>query len=93
MTKQVWKFKLQMDDYIANDVVASVVMPRGAEVIAAASQDEWICLWALVDVGNEPESRRFVIYGTGHDIVRLNLKHVSTFQVRSLVFHVFEVLP
>ncbi|MBE3040292.1 MAG: hypothetical protein IMZ62_15960 [Chloroflexi bacterium] len=93
MTKQIWKFALQPDDYIANGIGGSVVMPRGAKVIHSDAKDGRICLWALVNVGNESETRRFVIYGTGHDIEQDNLEHISTFQVGGLVFHVFEVTP
>lgn len=93
MTKQIWKFALQADAYIAAGVVGSIVMPEGSKVIHSGAQDGMVRLWAVVVVGNAPETRKFVIYGTGHDIERDDLEHISTFQKGGLVFHVFEVKP
>jgi hypothetical protein len=93
MSEQIWKFKLQTTGYISNGVVSSIAIPIGAKVIAAGVKDNWVCLWALVDIGNDVGLRRFVIYGTGHDIEHENIAHVDSFQSGSLVFHVFEVLP
>lgn len=53
-------------------------------------------LWALVDPSESTERRRFVVYGTGHDIPEENIRHltfVDTFMLENgdLVFHLFAV--
>jgi len=90
---QVWKFPLQDDGFIANGVPGSIGMPSGSRVIHAGVQDGMICLWAIVPVGAQPVKRKFVVYGTGHDIERNDLDHIATFQSRELVFHIFEEKP
>lgn len=68
-------------------------MPIGAQVLSIREQGEEICLWALVNPDAPKEKRRFVSFGTGHDVPAVALQFHGTAHLRggSLVFHVFEV--
>lgn len=84
--KTIWKFPLQPE--------CTLDMPKGAEVLSVCKQSDEICLWALVDPSAEKEQRRFVGFGTGHDVPDRPMKFIGTAHLHggSLVFHVFELL-
>lgn len=84
--KQVWKFPLFMGS-------GNIEMPVGAEILHVAEQNGQMCLWALVDPHALSEGRRFMVIGTGHEIVEPVLRHIGTALMfgGSLVFHAFEV--
>jgi hypothetical protein len=68
-----------------------VAMPRFAQILHVGSQDDGPVLWALVDQAQEPEGRRFFIYGTGHPIAEEGLRYTGSCQTESgFVWHVFE---
>lgn len=84
--KTIWKFPL------APDCVLD--MPIGAKVLTVQMQGDAVMLWALVDALAPKEQRRFLVYGTGHEILDAGaLTYVATFQMGGgvLVFHAFEV--
>lgn len=87
--KTIYKYPLKVDDY------QTVIMPRGAQILTVQAQREKPCIWALVDIDNEPEKRYFRMAGTGHIINSKDkfLRYIGTFQVMrgDLVFHVFEI--
>lgn len=82
--KTTWKFTLQPE--------CSIEMPVGSEILSVREQKETICLWALVDPSAPKETRRFVAFGTGHDIPDESLSFVGTAHLQggALVFHIFE---
>ena len=84
----VYKYPLAWSDE------ASVMMPRGARVLAAQPQGSELFVWALVRPGLPLVERRFRIAGTGHPIEGV-VEHISTIQMQegALVFHVFERDP
>lgn len=68
-----------------------VRMPKGAEVLSIQFQRDALCLWALINVGAEMETRRFRVIGTGwHDIKVDRSDYIATVQDGNLVWHIFE---
>jgi len=85
--KAVWKFEIPRDGVI--------VMPFGAEVLQVREQIENVCLWALVDPDErQMETRRFILFGTGHPIPSAPMKYHGTAHLKGgmLVMHVFELV-
>ena len=85
--KSIWKYVLQPE--------CTIEMPGGAQVLAVREQGQDICLWALVDPSAEKVERRFVGFGTGHDVPDQSMAFLGTAHLAggALVFHVFELLP
>lgn len=72
---------------------ATVSMPRGATVLTIQAQRDVPCIWAEVDTTQPLEDRRFIIFGTGHEMpADASLTYLGTFQLDggALVFHVYE---
>lgn len=83
--KRVFKYVLSPDCVIE--------MPSGSRVLTVQVQHETPCIWALCEDKNALDSRRFMIFGTGHEMPEdLNLGYIGTFQLAGgkFVFHVFE---
>lgn len=83
--KTIWKYTLQPD--------ITLEMPVGAEVLSVREQGDEICMWALVEPDAEKEERRFMGFGTGHDVPGGILKKfIGTAHLHGgrMVFHVFE---
>lgn len=71
--------------------VTEIELPKNAEILTVGSQGSDIFLWAKVDPQAEKETRRFVGFGTGHDIPdQLQLAFIGTVFFGELVFHIFE---
>jgi len=87
MTKVVWKYPVPLGPSL------SFKMPRGAEVLDVARQHGDVQLWALVDPGEEMETRTFMWLGTGHVTDVPVTRHAGTIMVDdgAFVFHLFEV--
>lgn len=70
----------------------SISMPKGAKVLCVQVQRDVPCLWAIVDLANEVNLRRFRIWGTGHPVDESDLRYIGTFQLNEggFVGHVFE---
>lgn len=85
--KTVYKYPLDFEDY------SIVTLPLGYQLLKVIIQNGNPVLYALIDT-NENRFRgvRFRIAGTGHPIDEDNLEYVSTFEMGSLVFHVFHLL-
>ena len=84
--KVIWKYHLAHH-------LASIPMPKGAEILTVQQQDNFLYLWAAVDPHQELEPRRFMIHGTGvagRGIQREN--YIGTVQVHggNYVWHIFE---
>jgi hypothetical protein len=82
--KTIFKYKLETTG------IQTISMPIGAGIVHTALQGENICIWAIVNDGNDLEMRIFHIFGTGHPITGGDLKYISTVHVGALVFHIFE---
>lgn len=83
--KTVWKYALESTNQ-------TIDMPAGAKILTVQSQYESPVIWALVEPEMPTESRKFVVYGTGHPAPEAG-QYLGTFQIEKgrLVFHVFEV--
>lgn len=84
--KSIWKFQLPVTDDI------QLELPKDAQILSVQVQNEIPCIWALVDVNAEKETRNFKIFGTGHKVCSENLVFIGTFQMLGggLIFHLFE---
>lgn len=83
---QVWKFVLQPE--------CEIEMPAEAQILSVGSQGDDICLWVRVDPAAPKEKRKFIGFGTGHDIPdELDLFFMGTAFLNggNLVFHLFEL--
>ena len=68
-------------------------LPLNSEILSVKEQLGDICIWVKVDLEESTlESRKFIIYGTGHKIDKDNLKFIDTVLLfsGSFVLHVFE---
>lgn len=81
--KAIYKYPLEIRN------CSEIEMPQDAVILSAQVQGSTICIWALVDPEAAPQSRVFSVYGTGHPIETPGL-FLSTVQIGSLVFHIFE---
>jgi hypothetical protein len=88
----IWKFPLgpSLDDI-------RISMPKGAKVLSVQAQHDAPMVWAIVQPDADKETRRFVVFGTGHPIAHHDIdvvasRFVGTFQMSggALVFHLFE---
>lgn len=68
-----------------------ILMPEDAKVLSCQIQDGDICLWVAVEPLKKSVKRLFEIVGTGHEMTLENKRYISTVQMGSLVWHVFEV--
>lgn len=84
----IWKFEVPIDDYF------SISMPTGADILSFQCQGSQPVIWAVVDPNAEKEERRFMMRGTGHDIITApeDRKYIGTAQMGPLVWHLFELL-
>jgi len=82
--KKIYKYKI-------SPVNSAFKMHKNAKLLCLKMQQGTPCLWALIDTDETYELRKFVIFGTGHEVVNAG-KYVGTFLTEndSLVFHVFE---
>lgn len=82
----IWKFPLKMVDS------QTVSMPEGSLILTVQTQNGRPCLWALVEEGeSEKEDRIIYTQGTGGPFADdpEDLAYVGTYQLPTLVFHVF----
>ena len=84
--KAIWKFEVPIEYKF------SLSMPRGAEIIAFQTQRYMACIWAIVTTEEEKlEERKFVIYGTGHELRPNPGRYIGTIQNGGYVWHLFEI--
>ena len=83
--KTIWKYTLEPE--------TEIELPVLCKILKVDSQHGRAVMWAFVDPGVEREKRKFVVYGTGHDMPDNPGVYIGTFQLKGgdLVFHVFEV--
>ena len=82
---KVFKYPVPVNDYFFLDI------PRGAKILTVQVQNGEPQIWALVNPENPIKTRNFCLAGTGDSINERNLIHIGTFQIRSLVWHLFEI--
>ena len=80
----IWKFHLTVTDE------QELRMPQGAKPLSVQVQQEYPCLWALVDPAAPIVAYTVKTYGTGQP-GEFSGSFVGTYQLHegSLVFHVF----
>ena len=85
--KTIWKFHLIVETN------QRFTIPRGARFLSVQGQHDEIVMWWLVDPRQPPESRRFSVYGTGHDMPDNPGAYLGTVQTDGggFVWHAFEV--
>lgn len=85
----VWKYPLNAVEH------QYLELPKGADILTVQTQGEGPQLWALVnpDPDIPKETRHIHIMATGEQKPSYywsGLSYIATFQIMSLVFHVFE---
>jgi hypothetical protein len=84
MSKVIWKFPVNFGGVVS--------MPAGASILTCQLQGSMPVLWAEVDPNNSlKDNREFSVIPTGGTVPDRGA-YINTFQVGSLVFHVYEVL-
>jgi hypothetical protein len=82
--RAIWKFQLTAMD---------VPMPFDAEICTFQYQAGVPCIWAIVDPDVMSTTRRFRIFGTGHELPAAEeCYYVGTAQEGQFVWHLFELL-
>ena len=84
--KTVYKYPLDITDE------QTVWLPKDAEILKIADQQDRLCLWALVEKDAPTYQKIIRVHGTGHNVADEGLKHLDTVLMGSLVWHVFEVI-
>lgn len=86
--KKIYKYDIPiLDDFYLD-------LPIQAKILSFQIQDETPVIWALVDPTNDPETRRFSVWGTGEVIDLKNSDiYIGTAQKKhGFVWHLFEVM-
>ncbi len=83
----VWKYPLSepCDEF-------TIEAPLNAQWLDVKLQDGKPVMWALVNPQNALCRFKFIWRGTGQIIGSDSLRHVGTFQMGPLVWHIFEML-
>lgn len=71
----------------------SLSLPTNAEILAVQIQYDLPCIWAVVEIKDEVETRWFKVIGTGHKHKEIEAdKYIGTFQLLNGAFvgHLFE---
>ena len=80
-------FKYPLAGWITNH---KVEMPKGARIRHVGIQQNQVTMWAEVDPDEAPETRNFVIRGTGQEIGEMEV-YLGTVCARLYVWHLFEM--
>lgn len=89
MKQTIWKLEL------SGITKQKLMLPIGAKILTVQVQNNCPCIWFLCNPENDKEERFLEVYGTGHDIqlhTEIDRYYLATFQIGSLVFHVFEII-
>lgn len=86
MPSQIWKFPMHTPDRL-------IEMPEWAIVLHFGMQGSVWTFWAEVDADPSVRkvTRRFRVYGTGHDLPEDGGSYIGTAQHEGFVWHLFEV--
>ena len=87
--KTVYKYKVF--DPIAGAFSGGLLQMHPGPILKVDSQNDSVCLWALIDTEKPSVPRRFCLVGTGHEVPP-GCDYIGTAQVYGgeLVLHVFE---
>jgi hypothetical protein len=80
----IWKYELSITDR------QNIQLPVGAQILSVQMQNGNCCMWVMCNSEAPLETRRFAMYGTGHELPQFPGKYITTFQFDILVFHLFE---
>ena len=80
----IHKFELEITD------VQTIGMRADAKILHVDNQNGTLCIWALLSTSDVITERRFYIFGTGHQVPRIGLKHIGSVLMDEFVWHVFE---
>lgn len=84
--KVIYKYEL----FTKNLEFHELALPKGTEILRVGMQHSVVTLWALIDPDEGVwEVRRFVRYGTGHEVHGVNL-YIGTVFDGPFVWHIFE---
>jgi len=81
MSKQIWKYQLQITD----EQIISV--PAGSRPISVAEQNGKLCMWAIVG-SNRSAKMRIQVVGTGNPMPDVG-DYIGTVVMGKFVWHVF----
>ena len=87
--RTIWKYEL--------GPITTIELPVGAKILNVRAQNGKVMLWAEVetDESRGREARKFVAYGTGHQLPddMSSHKYIGTVVgvVGDMVFHIYEV--
>ena len=86
--EKIFKYPIEITDK------QSILMPKGAKILAVQVQNGNPCIWAMINPDTTVEEVAIRVHGTGHPIYdSSNLEYIGTFQSiygGNLVFHVFK---
>lgn len=83
--RHIWKWPLVVTDR------QELLVPAGARLLAVQAQYGELCLWAECDTSQPKETRTIHVYGTGNPIPDDPGTYISTVQLGTFVWHVYEV--
>jgi hypothetical protein len=87
----VWKYGIDVKAGLQE-----VEVPAGAQLLSVDDQSGVPTLWFLVDTDNVKIPRKYILFGTGHEIpndVLESLNHVGTINhYAGFVWHIFEIV-
>lgn len=70
---------------------AELELPRSAKVLMCGAQDDEDYMWCEVNTDVSVEKRAFLVLGTGHPLpTNRSYDHITSWQRRSLVWHLYE---
>ena len=81
----VYKYDLELKE----EQVLS--LPADAEILSIQEQGGNLCAWVSVDTEKPERDKTIIISGTGNAIYYKDLRHITTLQMGSMVWHFFEL--
>ena len=92
MTRQIWKFIIPFQDALDTNCIP-IEMPDRAQFLTVMEQGGNLCLWAQINQTEKLVTRRFAVFGTGHEMPNSVFDYLGTvmFAGGSLVLHVYEL--
>jgi hypothetical protein len=70
--------------------VNDLLLPKHAQLLTVQLQKDVFTLWYKLEAGDEEVNRRVLIIGTGESYPSKYLMYISTVQMGTLVWHLFE---
>lgn len=87
--RTIWKYRLTF----GFDEIMEIKMPDFAEIVHVETQDDYACMWAIVDTSTPLVTRRFIRVFTGSKLSDTisAFAYIGTYLIRGIVGHVFEI--